>query len=431
MAFREIYSTQIAKVLTWNSLAMLMKLISGFVSIKVVAVLVGPNGVALIGQLNNFMTIVLAISTGGVLNGVTKYLAEYRNRPAWKTYQVIYSAVSAIILMTLIMSLTIAFGSNFFSNWILNSEKFKLIFLLLGLLICFNVANSLFLSILNGLKIFKVHVKSNISSSCISLVLSIFFTYRFGLYGAMLSIVVSQSAIFIFNLFLFRKHGWPIIQKAYYFGRLNKYILKRLGSYSIMTLMGIVALPISQMIIRKFLVEHYSLFSAGLWEAMNRLSSVYLMLITTSLSVYYLPRLAEIDSYYDLRREIFLIAKLVFPILIGGLFFVFFFREVVITLLFSSEFERMEVLFKYQLIGDFFKIASWLLAFLMVAKKMTGVYIASEIFFNLLLIGFSYMLIGRIGVLGASIAYCVSYIMYFLLMLWVFRGVVFNNKFFE
>jgi PST family polysaccharide transporter len=41
----------------------------------------------------------------------------------------------------------------------------------------------------------------------------------------------------------------------------------------------------------------------------------------------------------------------------------------------------MKPLFTYQLLGDFFKIGSWLLAYLMIAKALAKTFIITEILF--------------------------------------------------
>ena len=48
--------------------------ISAFVINKVVA---GPTGLALIGQLKDFVTMITNISNGAITQGIVKYTAEY------------------------------------------------------------------------------------------------------------------------------------------------------------------------------------------------------------------------------------------------------------------------------------------------------------------------------------------------------------------
>ena len=81
-----------------------------------------------------------------------------------------------------------------------------------------------------------------------------------------------------------------------------------------MALVSAIVVPVSQLIIRSYIKNHESITSAGLWEGINRISIMYLLVITTSLSVYYLPRLAELRNKNELRKEIFSVYKLIIPL---------------------------------------------------------------------------------------------------------------------
>ena len=64
-------------------------------------------------------------------------------------------------------------------------------------------------------------------------------------------------------------------------------------------------------------------------------------------------------------------------------FGIYVLRDIAILILFTEEFMPMSDLFFYQLIGDIFKIASWLLGYLMIAKAMTRIFIITEIVFSI------------------------------------------------
>ena len=68
----------ILRVFSLNAVATLVKMLTGLISVKVVAALIGPAGVALLGQLNNFNSILLGAANGGINNGITKYVAEHK-----------------------------------------------------------------------------------------------------------------------------------------------------------------------------------------------------------------------------------------------------------------------------------------------------------------------------------------------------------------
>ena len=78
----KILHADIIKVFSLTSVATLVKMATGLVSVKVVAGIIGPAGVALVGQLNNFSTIAMQLACGGINSGVTKYVSESKEDKA-------------------------------------------------------------------------------------------------------------------------------------------------------------------------------------------------------------------------------------------------------------------------------------------------------------------------------------------------------------
>ena len=183
-----------------------------------------------------------------------------------------------------------------------------------------------------------------------------------------------------------------------------------------------------QLLLRGNVISQLSLEQAGWWEGMNRISNMYLMVITSSFSVYYLPRLSEIQDRYGLKREIFKAYAVIVPMLLAGFTAIWFLRFFVIRLLFTPEFMPMERLFGWQMLGDFFKICSWLLAYLMLAKAKTALYITTEIGFSLLYLTLGFLLVKANGVVGLNQAYLINYIIYTVVMAIAFRNVLFAKR---
>lgn len=165
----------------------------------------------------------------------------------------------------------------------------------------------------------------------------------------------------------------------------------------------------------------------GFYEGINRLSNIYLTLITTTLSVYYLPKLSELNDKVKLRKEILNGYKLILPVTIIILLVVYFLRNFIIQIAFAVSFNQMESFFAPQLIGDFFKIASWLLAFLMLAKAMIKLYIITEVIFSILIIVLTFFGIDLFGSVGAIYAYAINYFIYFIAMLIIFNKTIYDR----
>ena len=66
------------KVASLNSTSVLIKIIAGILTSKAIAIFIGAEGLALIGNLRNFLSSVQSISILGLYNGVVKYIAEFK-----------------------------------------------------------------------------------------------------------------------------------------------------------------------------------------------------------------------------------------------------------------------------------------------------------------------------------------------------------------
>jgi O-antigen/teichoic acid export membrane protein len=171
-------------------------------------------------------------------------------------------------------------------------------------------------------------------------------------------------------------------------------------------------IPIVQIIIREHIGHVLSWQDAGYWQAVTRISDGYLLLITATLSVYYLPKLSGLKHVSEIKEEMKQAYLKIFPCVIGLAVLVFIFKKEIIFLLFSSQFMPMEPLFLFQLLGDVFKIASWLVAYNMVAKAMTGIFIFSEVFFGVSYCLLSLLFIHFFGLRGVTMAFCLNYLTY-------------------
>lgn len=421
----KFFCTDIVRVFSLNAVATLVRMIAGFVSVKVVATIIGPAGIALLGQLNNFSTVLLGIANGGIQNGVTKYIAESREEVS-KVKSLLSNALNITLFFSFCVALVLILFNKKISNLILFSPDYDYVFIIFGFTIILYTLNILLISILNGFKEFKRYVYINISSTIIGLLFSVILVLCFGLPGALINAVTYQSVVFFVTLCMCRKCPW--LTKANFVGRYDKNVVKKYLSYSLMALTTLAVVPVSQMLLRWYVISEISIVEAGWWESMNRISNMYLTVITTSFSVYYLPRLSEIQDKRELRCEIFKCYKVILPMLICATMIIYALRNYIILLLFTPEFSPMSDLFIWQLLGDLFKIASWLLAFLMLAKAKTIAFISSEIISSLLFVGLGFLFMRWNGTVGITQAYMVNYILYLVAMIIIFRDILFAKK---
>jgi O-antigen/teichoic acid export membrane protein len=400
-------------------IATAIKIFAALVINKAVAVYIGPTGLALIGQFQNFTQLVMTAAQGAINSGVTKYTAEYGKDD--KRIPILFGTASKIsFFASLVVGAGIVTYSQHASLHFLKSEDYSYIFVIFGFTIVLFVINNLLLSILNGLKEIKTWVIINIIQSIYSLIFTTLLIVWLGLDGALIALVTNQSVILLIVLWMLRKH--PIIKAVNFKQKFDTPEAKKLAGFATMAITSALTVPVSHLIVRNYIGETLSWEDAGYWQAIWYISTMYLMVVTTTLSIYYLPRLSEITEKAELRKELWQGYKIIIPIVIVMSIMVFLLKDFIIWLLFTKEFAPMRELFLWQLVGDVVKLAAWLLAYLMLAKAMTKTFIATEICFNLSFVALSIWFVNQYGLVGMSYSFALNYTVYLIAMVFITRS---------
>jgi PST family polysaccharide transporter len=302
--------------------------------------------------------------------------------------------------------------SYLLAGWLLKTPEYWWVFALLGALLPVFSINSLVLSVLNGLGDVRRLTVFNIAQSVMGLGVAVALPWLFGLAGALGTAVLSSTVVFVVLWPELRRHAWLRFGGIVWAS--DRENLRLLGNFALMAMVSGVCTPVAQIVVRGWIIERCNADEAGYWQALMRFSSAYLIFFTTTLSVYFLPKFSALDRP-GVVRELKRGYALILPVLAGLFFMIWFSREWLVPMLFSTRFQPMKELLVYQLTGDFLKIGSWIMSFLMLARAKTGMFIVSEIIFNVLYVGLSFTLIGtdgQGGARGALIAWIVLYALY-------------------
>ncbi len=393
-----------------NGIAVVIKMLTLLGINKILAIYVGPSGYAALGQFQNAVQMITTFASGAINTGVTKYTAEYyddeeRQHKVWRT------AGSIALVGSLVTAVLVIAFNKVLAMWFLKDDALGSVFIWFAATLVLFVFNTLLLAILNGKKEIPRYVIANIAGSLFALIVTSVMVVIYGLYGALVALAVYQSLAFFVTLFVTYKSPW--FKLSYLVGGVDKQTAKNLIKYTAMALTSALCIPLSHILVRNHLGETLGWEAAGYWEAMWRLSAAYLMLVTTTLSVYYLPKLSELQDAGEIKREIIQGYKIIFPVAIICGVTIYLMRDIVIRLLFSAEFTPMGQLFVWQLIGDTLKIGAWLLGYVLAAKAMLGLFIISEIIFSISFFALTYVLTEKLGLEAVSVAHAINYAAYF------------------
>lgn len=407
--------SDLIKVSSKTGIATAIRIGASFIISKILAIFVGPSGLAILGQLNNASNIIQSLSTGGITVGVTKYISEFSDRRE-SQIKIINTSLKLTFLCSAICSFGVLVSYKFLGYRLFHSNKYDQILLILGTTLILFSFNSLITAIINGLRNFKLYIIINIFTSLISLITTLVFVYSLGVYGSLLSLVLSPTLIFFISWFLVRKEGW--LNYQFFKIPFDRKSLKLLSTFSLMAINNAIVGAIAQIAIRSLITGKMNIDVAGIWDGMNKLSAGYMLLITTSIQVYYLPTLSFIKDKKLLWKEIIKTEKIILPLSLLLFTIIFIFRGFIINMLFSKEFYLMKSIFAYQLLGDIIKIASWILSYTMYAKAMAKQLIITDNLFTLIYVFTSYLFMKNLdyGLNAVYYSYIINNLIYLIFM---------------
>lgn len=405
-----------------------IKLLSGLIIAKLIVISVGLNGFGIISQFQSIMNILLVFAGGGISNGVMKYVAEFKNTDLDGLNLILKTSSFITLFFGLLIGITIIIFSDDISFYLFQTTKYSNVLMFLAISQFFIGFNIFFQSILNGYR----EVKSFAASSIIGSVFGLAFVYVLSLNKEISSLMIGQILFglisgFFYIFFLKKKEYFKSLDfKPYFYTQKSKLLLK----YTLMLLVTVSTLPLVQILIRNLLGTKFGWDSVGKWQGVMKISDAYLQFVTIILANYFLPRLAELTSKISIKKEIIKTLAYIVPITILASFSIFIFKKHIILLLYSNSFLGIDDFFTFQLIGDVFKVVSYTIIFIAVAKGLIFVYILAEIFQSLCLYFFTLFFIEKYGPIGVTYAYTLTYIVYLIFSL-VILNIFLKTNFFD
>lgn len=406
------------KMTSLNAGAIGVRLIISAIVQRFLSEYVGPVGQYKIGQLRSLSLLLTSIASLGTFNGIVKYIAEYKEDEI--KLQNLFSSVFVFLIIgvSITTSVFLLFSSEI-SSYLFSTAEYSYLIKLTAVIVPFIAVQRVFNGVINGLSDYKKYVKIDLISYLLSALLTVVFLFEYNLDGVLVAIAITPIIQLSVMLFFFYKVLREFIQFKNL--KLEAPMAKALLAFTVMSVVSSILLPIVEIDIRSMLDEKLSGRDAGIWTNMTFISQNYMVFSTSIFTLYVIPKFAGIYSVGNFKNEVVAIYKTLLPLFAGGMILVFLFRNVIIELIYPGQIE-MAPLFKWQLFGDFIRLASLVLAHQFLAKKLVLNFIFTEIMSLVLFYGFAYYFARIYGVEGVVIAHFLRYVIYFFVVLYlVFR----------
>ncbi|AZQ45252.1 O-antigen translocase [Nonlabens ponticola] len=415
------------KVAGYNSIQILVRIGLGSAMSYILAVFAGATGLGVLGNLRNFMQGVQTFSVLGLENGLVRHAASLKKEP--QQLRKIYStAWIAGIAISVILGITTFFLASVLDNYLIGLEtSYAYVFKYLAISLPFYTLFIFIASMMQGFEWYKRFISLNIAVNVLVFAVSAWLIYTNQLSGALTGIVIAPiiQCVTAIVIWYYHRKDLPLFPSIT--GSFDKNSLKPLLSYSFMALASAVLIPVVHILVRQDLRAVVNDDAAGLWEAIQRVSSYYMLFFTTLISMYVLPKFSKSSDASNLKMVSLDFYKTLLLPLAAGLVTIFITRDLIVSILFTEEFEGMLVLFKWQLIGDFIKIITTVLAMWFIAQNDLKRYLIAEVVSLGTFLIASYVLVRKYDTEGIVMAHAISYLLYFAVLAVLLRKELFKQ----
>jgi len=390
--------------------AQVTNMIISIIRVKIIAVLLGPSGIGMLGLFNSVRDTFLNIANLGIPNSGVKTLSQEDRK----------SIKFADIQGTIFVSLFIQGALAFFIIWLFEDQLNNFIFaskvqtwqlIAVGASVWLALTSFAILTILQAQRKVSEIALFTIYGSLIGSSMGLFFIFSYG---------EKAIALFVFSLAIGQiiAGGYLVLKSKDIFIARFRDLRIMLQHWIKMSRLGVslmlsgMALTLTMLIMRAYIQKAAGIDAVGQFEAAWVLSITLVALFLNTMAADYFPKLSSIindnlEVHKTVNNHIQLILVLAGPLII---FFIGF-APWLVSLLYSQEFSDSQVILQWFMIGNFFKLICLSFSYIILAKGHGRLYLLVEIVFSLCFAIVSWLQFNNLSVIATGPAYVVAYIL--------------------
>lgn len=396
-------------------LVQVFKVLISFIKNKFVALLLGPEGVGILGIFISTSSMLQTGASLGISQSAVRDISEANSSSDRDKISKVIFVTNRLTLFTGLLGLILTIIlSPFLSKWTFGNDSYTVAYVLLGIAVTFNIITEGQLAILKGMRQLKSLANATIIGAVVGLVTSIPLYYLFNKSGIIPSLVITGFTALIFSNYFVRRINYDKIKMT-----LNE-------TYKIanpMIIMGIALMfvtflsSLSAVFISSYIRSKSGLDEVGYYNAGVAIINSYFGVIISALTTDYYPRLASINKddkkiQIELNRQSSVSLVLTCPLIVLFIVFLPWF----VTLLYSNEFFPTVEFMKYAIYGTLITICSNQVDMILVAKYEIKIFSFISIIYRILQVIVSITLFNFFGLKGMGIAITLMGLIHLLIM---------------
>jgi O-antigen/teichoic acid export membrane protein len=383
---------------------------------KIIAILLGPAGIGLLGILNNSISLISTL-TGLSLNSslANEVSGKLNSHDKNEIAKIASSGIRIILITAFLGASAVIIFSPFISYLTFGTKDYSREFYWVSITVILIQVSSGYTGILQGLGERALIAKSSMFSTTIGFLLSVPIFFFFPSYSVAPTLFISALSTYLVTSYYYRKLN---------LNRIKISVIEAISGSSDLIRMGIV-LTITTFF--GFLVLHFirlniltkgGLEDVGLYSAGYSIVFTFLGMIFNSMGTDYFPRLSSVvksngDWKGLVNLQLGVTSVYVLPLIV---FFVFTIEKGVV-LFYSSEFLPVVEMMIYSSVGLYFRAITWPIGYMFLAANGRISYLINEILSGFYLLTSSFYFYNNYGLTGLGYSVLLTYFLTFLQVL--------------
>lgn len=335
------------------------QLATAFVSIvrnKIIAVILGPEGVGLFAQLQSLQNLAANAVPMGMQAGALKYFAKLRvtDREALPSY--VATAGRSFLGLSIVTAVGCLVFIKPLSAWALDSASLFTYMIPAILGVPFMIQTTLWNAYLQSGLEMKTYSKTILTSSFFGLIIAVPLVYTMQQRGASIHLFAAAVIGFVVVRFYVKRAMDPKLREQIKTAKFDPQVVRTLVRFGGANIPGFSLWILVPFLVRTQIIRTLGLDQNGIYQAVFAIAANYLSVPINALSTYQLPKLSQnLDDVNEINAEVNRNLKIAFLINATAILFVLLTSGFLVHALFSKKFLAAVVLFPWQMAGDYCK----------------------------------------------------------------------------
>lgn len=382
---------------------------------KIVAMLLGAEGMGIIGIYNSAINL-LKTGTGlGINQSAVRDISEANKDNNRIEFSRIITLTNKVIVFTAGLGIIVTIIlSPFLSSTYFGDYSYTLAFIWISFVVGINVLSDGQIAILKGMRQMHAMAYASIYGSVIGLFAAIPFYFCFGRGGIIPSLIITSLTSLLLSYYYVRKINYQKILISLKETFIQSKPMVKMGVA--LMLVGFIGSAFD-MIIAAFISRTGTIKDVGLYNAGAAIITSYFGIIITAMSTDYYPRISAVHNDNkrltdEMNRQSETGLIMIFPLVV---LFVFL-SPLFIEILYSDEFYATNNYTDYAMIGTIITVVSNCMGMILLAKQASNIFIWSVLSQRIILLGVYLFLYNYLGLFGLGIGYIVLGIVHLIFM---------------